>query len=117
MRCVWSPGKLSSNLKMKLFKSIAIPTAMYGCEAWKDSVAISKKINVFQQRCLRRLLQTTYKDRVTNEDVLKRTQQQKLSHSFQRRGFQIAGHVVRMDENIFANGALAWKPVGKRGQG
>ena len=54
-----------------------------------------RKLNSFHFRCLRRLLKITWKDKITNQEVLKRTGLTSIySLLMQRR----LGHVRRMDD-------------------
>ena len=53
---IWSSSTISLKIKLCLFNSIVIPTAIYAGETWKTSTRINRKLDVFQQRCLRRIL-------------------------------------------------------------
>lgn len=56
------------------FNSIAIPTAIYAGKTWLTA----HKLNEFQQRCLRKLLKVVYRDHITNEEIWKRSEPQKI---------------------------------------
>ncbi len=43
----------------------------YGSEAWNTTKAQLKRVEVFHQRCLRRILRIKWFHHVRNEDVLK----------------------------------------------
>ena len=40
----------------RLYKTLVKPVLMYGCETWKTNEGDAKKIDVFQNRCLRRVM-------------------------------------------------------------
>ena len=73
---------------------------------------IAQKLNVFHQRCLRKILQVTYKDHITNEEILRRTCSRKLADIVTERRFRMAGHVLRLPSSRPARGAITWTPAG-----
>ena len=71
MRTIWTTSVVSSSTKMWLYKAIVLSVATYACDIWKITAKVAQKLNVFHQRCLRKLLHVTYLDHITNEKVLK----------------------------------------------
>src|SRR5690242_19641255 len=59
MRSVWSTSTIDTATKIRLFNAIIVPTAIYASETWKFTAKVAKKINVFQQRCLRKILRVS----------------------------------------------------------
>ena len=47
---------------------------MYACEVWTLTAELEKRTQVFEIRCYRRLLNISYKDHVTNEEVRRKIQ-------------------------------------------
>ena len=47
---------------------------IYACESWTLTVELERRIQVLKMRCYRRLLNISYKDHVTNEEVRNRIQ-------------------------------------------
>ena len=118
MRPVWTSKKIRLGTKLRLYKAIVVPTALYASETWRTTKAIQRKIDAFQQRCLRKILGITYRDRVKNEEVMKRTGQGRLQDVVAGRRLQFWGHVVRMEDCRIPKSALSWFPAGgKRKQG
>uniref|UniRef100_A0A914WLD1 BED-type domain-containing protein n=1 Tax=Plectus sambesii TaxID=2011161 RepID=A0A914WLD1_9BILA len=62
LRSIWNSASLSLHLKLQLFSTIVLLTALYAAETWKKTVAIDRKLDAFQQRCLRRILKISYRD-------------------------------------------------------
>jgi len=58
---------------------------MYGCETWKMIKSDVKKIDVFQNGCLRRILKIRWQDRITNKEVLQMAEMENLSDDVRRR--------------------------------
>ena len=51
-------------------RSLIVPTALYGAEAWGMRSAARRKVNVLEMKCLRS--GASQMDRVRNEEVLMR---------------------------------------------
>ena len=48
---------------------------LYACESWTLTDATERKIQSMEMRCLRKLLDITYRDNISNEEVRNRTRQ------------------------------------------
>uniref|UniRef100_A0A4W2EJV8 RNA-directed DNA polymerase n=1 Tax=Bos indicus x Bos taurus TaxID=30522 RepID=A0A4W2EJV8_BOBOX len=60
---------LSTNVR--LVKAMVFPVAMYGCESWTRKEAESRRIDVFELWCWRRLLRVLWTARRSNQSILK----------------------------------------------
>ena len=109
--------EMTLNTKVTIYLTIVLPILLYGSETWQMYIADIKRLNAFHQRCLRRILGITYKDRIKNEVILDRTNQRQLTDIIQERRLRWLGHVFRMDDNRFPKQTLKWAPIGKRGRG
>jgi hypothetical protein len=112
LRPIWASSTITRSIKLRMYTTIVLPTATYGCEAWKVTVAVTRKLDVFHQRCLRRILRITYLDRITNREVLHRSGMRRLSTIIAERRLRFAGHVLRMDQHRVPKIAFYWKPPG-----
>ena len=54
--------------------SIVISIFLYNCESWTLTAELEKRTQAFKKRCYQRLLNISYKDHVTNEEVRSKTQ-------------------------------------------
>jgi hypothetical protein len=45
---------LSSNLKIKIYRTIILPVVLYGCENWSRALREERRLRVFQKRVLRK---------------------------------------------------------------
>ena len=59
---------------MKLLRSLVISIFLYACESWTLTPELGKRPQTFEMRCYRRLLNISYKDHVTNEEVCRKIQ-------------------------------------------
>ena len=57
---------LSKNLKMKIYRTIILPVALYGCETWSLTLRELRKLKVFENMVLRRIFGPR-RDEVTEE--------------------------------------------------
>ena len=58
--------------KKKIIDCYVFSVLNYGCESWTWNEAMFKKINAFEMWCYRRMLKISWKDRITNVEVLQR---------------------------------------------
>ena len=80
---------------------LAISIFLYACESWTLTAELDeKKTHAFEMRCYRRLLNISYKDHVTNEEVCRKIQAaigeyDELMILVKRRKLRWFGHVSR----------------------
>jgi len=53
---VWRSSTLSLKIKLDLYTSLIVSTAIYASETWKSTARIRQQLDVFQQRNLRKVL-------------------------------------------------------------
>ena len=117
LRNIWKSPKLSSTTKIRLFKSNVLAVLLYGSESWKVTKAVCDKLDVFQGKCLRRILRIFWPNKITNEELHRRTNTTPLSIVVKKRRWRWIGHVLRMEEMAIPKVAMRWTPIGKRSRG
>jgi len=50
-----SSSLLSKNIKIKIYRNIISPFALYGCETWSLTLKEERRLRVFENRVLRRI--------------------------------------------------------------
>ena len=55
-------------------RTLILSTFLYACESWTLKAEIERRIQALEMRCYRTLLNISYKDHVTNEEVRNRIQ-------------------------------------------
>ena len=68
LKPIWRDNNISLGSKVKLMHSLVISIFLYASESWTLTVELEKRMQAFEVRCYRRLLNISYKDHVTNED-------------------------------------------------
>ncbi|KAL2612209.1 hypothetical protein R1flu_023901 [Riccia fluitans] len=115
---IWLTQKINLTTKIHLLNSIVIPTAIYASETWKTSAKIERRLNVAQQRWLRRILQVSYQDCITNEEIHRQTATRPLKEIVAERRIRLAGHIPCQQPTRLVKATITWAPPrGKRKQG
>ena len=90
--------------KVKLLRKLVLSTFLYTCESWTLTAEIEKRIQALEMRCYRRLLNISYKDHVTNEEVHNRIPEWNLSARWSNHGKEKDTRMVwphlKMENNI-----------------
>jgi len=108
---VWRSSTLSLKIKLDLY-SLIVSTAINASETWMSTARIRQQLDVIHQRNLRKIVGITWKDRVTNMEVLSRTAQRRLQDIVAERRLRMAGHIIRMPPGRPANHTMSWTPRG-----
>lgn len=66
---LWRATNIDMKIKAKLMRSLITSIALYGCETRTYSRNIEKRLEAFERRCCRRLINITWNDRVGNDEV------------------------------------------------
>ena len=69
---VWTNNKLLEHTKIQVYSACVLSTLLYGGESWTIHASKEHKLNVFHVRCLRRILNIKWQDRIPNSIVLRR---------------------------------------------
>ena len=90
---------------------------MYGCETWKMNKGDNKAVDVFLNKCLRRIFNIQWQDHISTEELLRRANMNPLSEEVKWRRWKMIGHILRQDQNNDCNTAMTWAPEGRRRRG
>ncbi|PZC74586.1 hypothetical protein B5X24_HaOG207638 [Helicoverpa armigera] len=74
-----------------------MPVLMYGAETWCLYKSDIKKLDTFHLRCLRSILRIKWQDRISNTEVLRRSNMYGMEALLMQRQLRWCGHVLRMD--------------------
>ena len=74
LKPIWRDNNICLGLKVRLICSLVISLFLYACESWTLTAELEKRTRAFKMRCYRRLLNISYKDHVTNEEVHRKIQ-------------------------------------------
>ena len=96
---IWHSKHINTKTKLSLYNSNVVSVLLYGSECWPLTVTNSKKIDGFDSKCLRRIMDIKWQDKVTNIALRDSTGQTELTNKIRKRRLQWFGHVTRMNNN------------------
>ena len=117
LRNIWKSSAISIKTKIRIFKSNIIGVLLYGAESWKVTKVIVHRLDVFQTKCLRRILKVFWPNTISNKDLYRRTSTSPISEMIKMRRWKWIGHVHRMGATSIPKIAMRWTPAGKRNRG
>ena len=94
-RCLWSRREIELNTKCRIFQSIVRNVLMYGCETWPLRVSDERRLEVFDNDCLRRILRVRRADHVPVATLRRQCKVQSISAEILKRRLRWFGHVAR----------------------
>ena len=117
-KTIWSSRNISRNLKVRLYRALILPIAIYGSETWTTRDKEMDTLLVFEMKCLRTILGVTWRDRLRNDDI-----RQRLGLSTNIRDVVVSqrlrwfGHIVRSDDRTRINASYRQDFIGSRRRG
>jgi len=69
----------------------------FGADTWSMTVASSRRLDAFDQWCLRRIVHIPYMAHITNEEVRRRTGQPPVTSIIAKRRLRLFEHLARAD--------------------
>ena len=113
---IWKAKNLSLKTKLQIFNSNVKTILLYGSETWKITTNILTKLQIFINRCLRRLLGIYWPNTISNANLWTLTKQDSIEMQIRRRKWKWIGHTLRRNQSITKQ-ALTWNPQGRRNRG
>ena len=100
LKVIWNDKNIAISTTISLMRSLAMLIFLYACETWTITADIERRIQTLEMRCFRKLLGTSYRDHITNEEVKARIGNaigpyEDLLTSVKRRKLMWYGHVTR----------------------
>ena len=121
LKPIWRDNNITLGSKLKLMRSLVISIFLYACESCTLTAELEKRTQVFEMSCHRRLLNSSYKDHVTNEEVRRKIQAaigeyDELLTLVKKRKLRWFGHVSKSSglAKTILQGTV--KGTGKRGR-
>lgn len=112
---LWRQKGISLQLKGRVYKTTVRAVLLYGCETWPMRADDLKRLQVFDNRCLRSIARIRWNQRIRNEQVQKMVfgdndKFRSLEQQIQLNRTRWLGHVLRMPNNRLPHKALFATP-------
>ena len=90
---LWDRSGIRLDTKLKVYRSVVLPTLLYACETWTVYQRHAKRLNHFHTSCLRKLLKIKWQDRIPDTEVLKRAGMQSIHTLLKLAQLRWTGHL------------------------
>ncbi|VDP50217.1 unnamed protein product [Schistosoma margrebowiei] len=117
LKNIWNSKQLSTNVKVRIFNTNVKAVLLYGAETWKTTTTTIKKVQVFINSCLRKILNIDWPDTINNSLLWERTNQLPAEEEIRKRRWKSIIHTLRKSSNCITRPALTWNPERKRKRG
>ena len=92
--------------KTRILKTCVESVFLYNSEIWTLTKNLEKKIDRFQRNQIRKAYGIKWQDRVTNQELYKKSGLKPWSELIRMRRLRFFGHLHRMEENVPARIAM-----------
>ena len=117
LHSIWKSKQITLKTKVKLYNSNVKSVLLYGSECWRETKKDMSKIEAFHNRCLRKLCNIYWPNKISNARLYERTGCRSIVQEIRQRRLRWLGHVLRMPAERVPKKALRWTPPGKRKPG
>ena len=109
---------LNLKVKQRILQCYVFSVLTYAAETWTMNKRAWKYIKAFELWCYRRILKVSWKDKITNKEILKRCNiTKRWQKEIVTRKMKFAGHTMRGSAGDTILLLLEGKVTGKRGRG
>ena len=100
-RIPWTIQSITLPTKVRLVKAMVFPVVMYGCESWTIKKAEHRRIDAFGLWCWRRLLESPWTARRSNQSILKEISPElSLEGLLLKLKLQYFGHLMQRADSL-----------------
>jgi hypothetical protein len=107
----------TTNLKVKIYKTVILPVVLYGCETWSLTSREEHRLRVSENRMLRRMFVPKREEdgswrQLHNDELHSLYSSPNIVRVIKSRRMRWVGHVARMGEGKDVYRVLVWRPEG-----
>ena len=114
---IWKSKLIKLKTKMRIFNSSVKSVLLYSSETWRITKHTVNKIQTFVNRCLRRIMNVKWSDKISNNTLWTKTNQLPVEIEIKRRKWRWIGHTLKKPTTSITRQALTWNPQGKMKRG
>ena len=113
---VWYNRNILTQTKIRIYRAAVLTLLLYGSETWIAIKSHVHRVEVFHQRCLRRIIRIKWFSNTINEIVLQRAGIENVATVISRNRLRWFEHVARNKDFIrtLAQKLLQWKPTHRK---
>ena len=108
---------ISRETKMKVYRSVYVPTLLYGCENWVLNRRQEQRIVAMQMKYIRRVTGSRRLDKIRNTALRRMVRVPSILIEVEKRKMRWFGHIIRMDEQKPARMVWRTRAQGRNGRG
>jgi hypothetical protein len=82
---IWYSSNLSKGNKIRIFNSNVKSVLLYGSETWKINKKLIQKLQVFVNKCLRKIAKIWWPNKISNERLWEITNQETIEKTIKIR--------------------------------
>jgi len=109
-RPYFSNRRMPMRHKTKLYNACVLPALVYGAETWATTKDQVREVSVAQRRMERAMVGITLRQRISNEEVRRRTQVRDAGSEAVKRKWIWARKVSKMPAERWARAVTEWTP-------
>ena len=118
LREIWKRGKITRDVKVKMFECFCVPSLLYGCETWTMNAKVRKRVEVFEMKGLRSASGVRRIEKIRNTRIKEMCNWNKgLMNRVEQGILRWFGHVCRMNEERMVGKVFRSEVEGIRGRG
>jgi hypothetical protein len=77
---VWRNHTISKRVKIRIFNTNVKSVLIYACETWKTTNHITRRLHIFVNKRLSRIMNIKWTDKITDEEIWRITQQKPIEN-------------------------------------
>jgi len=82
---VWRNPYISKEVRIRIFNTNVKSVLLYDCETWETTNQITRRLQIFVNKCLRRIMSIKRTNKITNEELWRITRQKSIENLIKRR--------------------------------
>ena len=117
LKNIWKTKMISKKTNIPIFMSNVLSVLLFAAGSWKVTKGICHMLEVFQNKCLGRILHIFRPNKITIAELHERTGMLPISLEIKKRRWRWIGHANRMPPTSIPRVAIRWTPTGNRRRG
>jgi len=101
---------MSKEVKIRIFNTNVKSVLLYACETCKTTNQVTRRLQIFVNKCLRLITNMKWTEKITNEELWRITLQKSIENQIKRRKWNWIGHTLRKETGAIQKTALDWNP-------